>query len=109
MRRLKKLVTMGIFTATALSMSIPCLAQDMGSELTAESAEAAPRIVVHYEKEVRKYYEAISGGSIPQSIYYTEWSDEYNCECSGTLYLEHVTTIGTQIEATYRGDLSGNI
>lgn len=109
MRLSKKIFQATILTIAALSMSVPCFAQDTTTDISTESTEISPRIVVSYEKEVRKYFTAVTGDSIPQSLYYTEWSDKYNTQCSGTLFLQHVTTVGTKVEATYRGTLSGNI
>lgn len=110
MNSIKKLSRTAIIAIAVLSMSVPCFAQDISTaNIPSEASEVSPRIVVSYEKEVRRYFTAVSGDSVPQSFYYSEWSDDYNTQCSGTLYLKHVTTVGTQIEATYRGTLVGHI
>ena len=65
------------------------------------------RIVVSYQKTVIKHYN--NTDSIPTTIYYTEFSNEYKTTCSGTLSLISVVPAGTSYQATYRGTMRGTI
>ncbi|MCI8428764.1 MAG: hypothetical protein HFI16_00700 [Lachnospiraceae bacterium] len=109
---LKKMVNIMVVMVLAAVVSVPCYAKGVETKTFENSTEEnsiSPRIVVAYERSIKIAYPALSTGSIPQTYYYSEWSEKYDTQCSGLLRMTHSVTLGTVIRVTYEGKISGTI
>ena len=109
---LKKFANVFIAMMFSLTVCIPCYAGNTDiqvSKAAVNEENVSPHIVVPYYKTVNVMYPATGGTSIPSTYYYTEWSEEYKTQCSGWLKMVHSTTVGSLLQVTHGGDLTGRI
>lgn len=101
---MKKIIAVILSMTLLFSMSSLTFAAENGNEII---KEGVARITISYQKTVIKHYS--NPDSIPTTIYYTEFSNEYKTTCSGTLSLISVVPASGSYQATYRGTMRGTI
>lgn len=100
-----KKTVLTLLSVVAFSATIPAFADTREAQSSNNfNGPQYDRVYSHrYNKTVTRYY----NGAIPQTIYYSEYSNGFNSTFSGTLVIQSVRRSNNGAYVTYSGTLSG--